>query len=234
MMWDLFIDDDDGHLHTEDDALPGSLGNVGGDATSRRDPPPRRPPPARVPSRRLPITAQFAPSRSEEVTFTGEIARDSSTANSPYYEVEFRVNHLAIFQSATTQLISVGDYVLTEADRGLDIGRVISIKTRVPAGSSRTTRIILRHANPSEVEQLPEKDVRERRALQIGQEKVTESGLPILLTGAEFQFDGKKLTFYFSASHYIDFRMLVRTLFRVFGCRIWMVWNEEHDHRKPQ
>jgi hypothetical protein len=39
---------------------------------------------------------------------------------------------------------------------------------------------------------------------------------------AEYQWDGRKLTFFYSASHRIDFRDLVRELFRTtrpeFGC----------------
>ena len=50
----------------------------------------------------------------------------------------------------------------------------------------------------------------------------------MLITGAEFQFDGKKLTFYYTASIYVDFRNLVRTLFKTFGMRIWMVWHDGH------
>jgi cell fate regulator YaaT (PSP1 superfamily) len=49
------------------------------------------------------------------------------------------------------------------------------------------------------------------------------------ITRAEFQFDGKKLTFYYMAAAYVDFRDLVRALFRVFGTRIWMVWYKRGD-----
>jgi cell fate regulator YaaT (PSP1 superfamily) len=140
-----------------------------------------------------------------------------------------------MFQSTAARPIAVGDYVLTDADRGIDLGRVIAVKARLPPRAPKITKMILRHASASEVEQLAEKREREARAMQIGTEKVAESGLPMVLTGAEFQFDGKKLTFYFSATNYVDFRVLVRSLFRVFGTRIWMVWNEEHaGDAKPQ
>jgi cell fate regulator YaaT (PSP1 superfamily) len=49
------------------------------------------------------------------------------------------------------------------------------------------------------------------------------------ITRAEFQFDGKKLTFYYTADAYVDFRDLVRALFKVFGTRIWMVWYKWED-----
>jgi cell fate regulator YaaT (PSP1 superfamily) len=42
------------------------------------------------------------------------------------------------------------------------------------------------------------------------------------LIDAEYQFDRKKLIFYYSASKRIDFRDLVRELFRIYKTRIWM------------
>ena len=60
--------------------------------------------------------------------------------------------------------------------------------------------------------------------------KVKELGLPMLITDAEYQMDGKKLTFYYTASKYVDFRNLVRVLFKTFSTRIWMVW---HDGNAP-
>lgn len=39
---------------------------------------------------------------------------------------------------------------------------------------------------------------------------------------AEYQWDRNKLTFYFIADRRIDFRELVRDLFRIYKTRIWM------------
>lgn len=46
--------------------------------------------------------------------------------------------------------------------------------------------------------------------------------LQIKLIDAEYQFDRKKLIFYYSTSKRIDFRDLVRELFRIYKTRIWM------------
>jgi cell fate regulator YaaT (PSP1 superfamily) len=88
----------------------------------------------------------------------------------------------------------------------------------------RDLKAILRKATPEEIAAIPAKEVREGRALTLCQTKVRDLGLAMEITGAEFQFDGKKLTFYYTASKYVDFRNLVKGLFRVFGTRIWMVW----------
>lgn len=39
---------------------------------------------------------------------------------------------------------------------------------------------------------------------------------------AEYQFDKKKLTFYYEAKSRVDFVTLNKELFREFSCRIWM------------
>lgn len=46
--------------------------------------------------------------------------------------------------------------------------------------------------------------------------------LQMKLIDAEYQFDRKKLIFYYSTSKRIDFRDLVRELFRIYKTRIWM------------
>jgi cell fate regulator YaaT (PSP1 superfamily) len=137
-----------------------------------------------------------------------------------------------VFQVNVKATIGVGDYVLTEGDRGIDVGRVIAVLPKPPARRGRSPKMILRPATQREVEQLPQKLEREAAAVGLAQTKVLESGLPMVITDAEFQFDGKKLTLYFSASEYIDFRVLVKNLFKVFATRIWMIWNEGEDQRE--
>lgn len=39
---------------------------------------------------------------------------------------------------------------------------------------------------------------------------------------AEYQHDKKRLTFYFVAESRVDFRDLVKDLFKIFKTRIWM------------
>lgn len=56
-----------------------------------------------------------------------------------------------------------------------------------------------------------------------GETSLTSSDLmQMKLVDAEYQFDRKKLIFYYSTSRRIDFRDLVRELFRIYKTRIWM------------
>ncbi|KAJ7596554.1 PSP1 C-terminal conserved region-domain-containing protein [Mycena floridula] len=62
----------------------------------------------------------------------------------------------------------------------------------------------------------------ELKALQLCQTKVRAKKLPMEVVDAEYQWDRRKLTFYFVAEKRIDFRELVRELFRLYKTRIWM------------
>jgi cell fate regulator YaaT (PSP1 superfamily) len=88
----------------------------------------------------------------------------------------------------------------------------------------RPGRLQVITATEAEVEELKQKSEREDRAVEVCRSKTAELGLPMTITRAEFQFHGKKLTFYYTAVSDVDFWDLVRTLFKVFGTRIWMAW----------
>ncbi|SPO31251.1 related to suppressor protein PSP1 [Ustilago trichophora] len=62
----------------------------------------------------------------------------------------------------------------------------------------------------------------EERALQLCASKVMQRGLPMSVVAAEMQWDRRKLTFYYTASMRVDFRDLVKELFRLYKTRIWM------------
>ncbi|KAG0227534.1 hypothetical protein BGX31_006919 [Mortierella sp. GBA43] len=81
---------------------------------------------------------------------------------------------------------------------------------------------IFRLAQPSEVAQLVSKNQDELKAMMICQTKVRQKRLPMEVVDAEYQWDRRKLTFYFIAERRIDFRELVRDLFKIYKTRIWM------------
>ncbi|HSG29340.1 MAG TPA: regulatory iron-sulfur-containing complex subunit RicT, partial [Candidatus Krumholzibacterium sp.] len=61
---------------------------------------------------------------------------------------------------------------------------------------------------------------KEKEALAICQEKAGEHDLPMKLVDVEYQFDGNKITFYFTSDGRIDFRGLVKDLASIFRTRI--------------
>lgn len=83
-------------------------------------------------------------------------------------------------------------------------------------------KMIKRLAQNHEIQALQEKEGNEAKAKRVCQQKVIEHGLNMEILDAEFQMDGKKLTFYFFSTEYINFNSLVTDLFKMYKTRIWM------------
>jgi len=144
-------------------------------------------------------------------------------------EVAFRGNRKEFFQweAETAPALSTG--VIVEADRGEDFGRVHStgelaeVRCRGCAHGCGTTpppRMILRLATAEEVAQDRELTAENESARRRAMERVKANQLVMKLTDAEWQFDRRKLTFYFTAERRVDFRALVRDLAAMFRARI--------------
>ncbi|KAK9475676.1 PSP1 C-terminal conserved region-domain-containing protein [Lipomyces japonicus] len=145
-----------------------------------------------------------------------------------------------------------GDLVIVDADRGRDLGKVthenvsseiarrlkqlqhqqqqaalqqnqqnLDTPTRAD-GAVLQPKQIIRFAQPMEINQLFVKRLDEEKAMKVCMSKVEERGLNMIVQDAEYQWDRRKLTFFYTATHRIDFRDLVRDLFRVYKTRIWM------------
>ena len=116
---------------------------------------------------------------------------------------------------------AVGRVVFVEADRGVDVGRILRTDKGVLTPSQkRPPRKILRPANNEEIDHLISLRKEEIDALQTCRKRVAVFGLPMQTVDAEFQFDGNRVTFYFTADGRVDFRALVRDLAKIFRTRI--------------
>ncbi|KAF9007870.1 PSP1 C-terminal conserved region-domain-containing protein [Cyathus striatus] len=165
--------------------------------------------------------------------------------NWPLYIVEFKAGRTDLFYTTDSQLaniLHVGDLVIVEADRGKDLGKVVNDSISVaeveawmrkqqsasqsPSGQERKKEInpkmIYSKATHQDTQLLAMKNQDEAKALQLCQSKVRAKKLPMEVVDAEYQWDRRKLTFYFVAEKRIDFRELVRELFRLYKTRIWM------------
>jgi cell fate regulator YaaT (PSP1 superfamily) len=143
-------------------------------------------------------------------------------------EVTFKGNRREYY-SAETEDIQLSQYVIVEADRGEDLGRVTAygaVAERKCAGCSTgcaapaPTLRIVRRAETEEVEKAVALRVDEPRVRRVTREKVLQYGLKMKVSEAEWQFDRNKLTIYFTADRRVDFRELVRDLARTFRTRI--------------
>ncbi|CCW60456.1 unnamed protein product [Phytomonas sp. EM1] len=133
-------------------------------------------------------------------------------------------------QYSCSYYIAPGEYVVVGGDRGEDIGLVTHSRTADGDSLNQTDHSwskgvgeVLRVATPMEVAQLQSVQTElEARAVESAQEKVQEHGLNMRIVDAEYQFDRRKLTFFYQAQQRLDFRNLVRDLYKTFRARIWM------------
>lgn len=144
--------------------------------------------------------------------------------------VQFKC-HQAEYSSSKT--LDNGQYVVVQGDRGIDIGVVIRINTDTTKAYVERTGpcgAVLRHATQREVDYwASELKADEQTAFEYCHQRVVRAGLPMEVRHAEYQFDKKKLTFYYDAKSRVDFVTLLKELYREFGCRIWMEKVRQHE-----
>jgi cell fate regulator YaaT (PSP1 superfamily) len=144
-------------------------------------------------------------------------------------EVLFKGNRKEFFAWDGAEPPPVRAPVIVEADRGEDLGRVHAIG-ELAAKRSRGTPHGLGEATPGkharrlatadDIRRDAELREQDEDARRRAAERVRANGLAMKLTDAEWQWDRKKLTFYFTADKRVDFRVLVRELAAIFRTRI--------------
>jgi hypothetical protein len=154
--------------------------------------------------------------------------------------VEFKRRRVLQYDSPCH--IVPGEYAVVAGDRGDDLGLVIFSWYNTPQGVTASGLTgasvgkwiglgigkVVRAANAVEVSQVHGiQSELERCAVEVCQQRVREFSLPMVIVDAEYQFDRKKLTFYYEAQQRLDFRELVRDLYRTFRARIWMEMVED-------
>ena len=117
--------------------------------------------------------------------------------------------------------LKVGDAVMVNTALGQDIAFVVDEPFDLPEEKvDETILSVLRYANEKEMEHYHEKKEREKSAFYKCLELIEKRELPMTLVEAVYSFDGRKLTFYFTADKRVDFRELVKDLTSCFRTRI--------------
>jgi len=144
-------------------------------------------------------------------------------------EVAFRGNRKDFFRWDGGEVPSLKSAVIVEADRGEDLGHVHSTGELAEVrckgcphgcGTTPPSKIALRLAAPADQLQYAAIGAENETARHKAAERVKANGLVMKLTDAEWQWDRKKLTFYFTSDRRVDFRTLVRELASMFRTRI--------------
>lgn len=135
--------------------------------------------------------------------------------------VSFRGAGKSYWFSPGKSHFQVGDAVIVETARGLEIGTV-NMANRTVAGTEIVPplRPVIRYATADDLARAERNRELEREAAQIFRQKVQAHKLDMNLVSVEYTFDNTKLLFYYTAENRVDFRELVKDLASVFKTRI--------------
>lgn len=141
-----------------------------------------------------------------------------------YIEVEFRTGRLGYYKNTAGLDIQPEDLIIVEVERGDDIAQVVhlSISDEDLDTEVQTQKLygIRRKANEDDLEKLKNIGNEEQKASNTFLSILERYPFDMKLIETIFQFDGNKLTFFFTAEGRIDFRTFVRELATVFRTRI--------------
>ncbi len=152
-------------------------------------------------------------------------------------EVRFKGNRREYFTwpSEDSSPLRLDAPVIVEVERGQDFGVVSAVGAvaekkcqRCGACSTQTSadppvpnpRAIIRIATPEDRKTATELRMNEEEARRTVRDRVRQHSLPMKVSDAEWQWDKRKLTIYFTAEQRVDFRALVRDLAGLFRTRI--------------
>ena len=144
-------------------------------------------------------------------------------------EVCFKGNRKEFFLWEGEDPPALKSPVVVEADRGEDLGHVHAIGELAEVrargcshgpGEAPVSQVVRRVATAEEVKRLRELREQDESARRKAAERVRANNLAMKLSDAEWRWDRRKLTIYFTAEKRVDFRNLVRELASAFRTRI--------------
>ncbi|MGV8993318.1 MAG: PSP1 domain-containing protein [Flavobacterium sp.] len=145
-------------------------------------------------------------------------------------EVRFKNGRKEFYRNSEKLTLSIGDIVATEASPGHDIGIVtltgelvkIQMKKKGVDHKASTVAKIYRKASQKDIDIWSVARDREDSMKVRARELAIEQKLEMKISDIEFQGDGSKATFYYTANDRIDFRLLIKDYAKEFSTRIEM------------
>ena len=145
-------------------------------------------------------------------------------------EIRFKNGRKHFYKNEKNFQLTIGEVVAVEGNPGHDIGTVsltgelvkIQMKKKKITADSDAVKKIYRKATIRDIETWEEARTRETETQKRGREIIIKLGLKMKLSDVEYQGDGNKATFYYTADERVDFRQLIRELASAFSIRVEM------------
>ena len=144
-------------------------------------------------------------------------------------EVRFKRNRKGYYRIGQGRRVQTGDVAVVDVSPGEDMG-VVSltgelVRSQMKAKNVRDTheiKRVVRKASMEDITTWQSARSREDETLKAARQIVVEHRVEMKIGDAEFQGDGTKCTFYYTAEQRVDFRELVKALAAAFKVRIEM------------
>jgi len=145
-------------------------------------------------------------------------------------EVRFKNGRKHFYRNNDKLQISIGDVIAVEGNPGHDIGTVsltgelikVQLKKKGIDLDSEDIKKIYRKASQRDIDIWKSARNKEYDTQYRGREIIGRLGLKMKLSDVEYQGDGNKATFYYTADDRVDFRQLIRDLASAFNIRVEM------------
>ncbi|TLU83835.1 MAG: hypothetical protein FDX30_06060 [Chlorobium sp.] len=155
----------------------------------------------------------------------------SEDASGNICEVELQGCRREFFLNNTGEPFAIGQQIIIETDGGYDFGIVYSTGTiarkkfqlKGMEKSGQQCPEVLRVADDNDKQAIIDLKKRQSEIREICLNKIKKHELELKLVDVELRMDQQKLSVYYTSSHRVDFRLLVRDLAGEFKARIQMV-----------
>jgi cell fate regulator YaaT (PSP1 superfamily) len=145
-------------------------------------------------------------------------------------EVRFKNSRKEFFRNSENLSLSIGDIVATQAASGHDIGMVTLTGELVKVQMKKKNEDYTNPELPKIYRKASQRDIdiwqtcRDREAEIQKRSRILAIALNLQmkLSDVEFQGDGSKATFYYTAEERVDFRQLIKDMAKAFAIRIEM------------
>ena len=145
-------------------------------------------------------------------------------------EVRFKNSRKEFFRNAEELPLAIGDVVATQAKAGHDVGIVtltgalvkVQMQRKKEDYSDENLPKVYRKATQKDIDKWQKCRGKEEEIKKRAREMAILLRLEMKISDVEFQGDGSKATFYYTAEERVDFRQLIKDMAKAFGIRIEM------------
>ncbi len=146
------------------------------------------------------------------------------------YEIRFKNGRKEYFRNVNNLNLCMGEAVAVESNSGHDIGTIslsgelvkVQMQKRKIAIDSEDVKKIYRKASQSDIEIWQNARAKEAVTQKEARILIDNLQLQMKLSDVEYQGDGKKATFFYTAETRVDFRQLIKDMATKFSIRIEM------------